>query len=98
MGDFFLFFIERDANPLGKEERRKTARRSCGFEIRLKQEIEFLAPVLLADYKSAIVTHTAADCKSAETGYFILAPVLLADYKSAIVTLYGGGLQIRRNW
>ena len=39
-----------------------------GFEIRLKQEIEFLAPVLLADYKSAIVTHTAADCKSAETG------------------------------
>ena len=26
-----------------------------------------LAPVLLADYKSAIVTHTAADCKSAET-------------------------------
>jgi len=37
-------------------------------EIRLKQEIEFLAPVLLADYKSAIVTHTAADCKSAETG------------------------------
>ena len=27
-----------------------------------------LAPVLLADYKSAIVTHTAADCKSAETG------------------------------
>ena len=66
-GGFFLFFIERDANPLGKEERRKTARRSCGFEIRLKQEIEFLAPVLLADYKSAIVTCTAADCKSAET-------------------------------
>ena len=27
-----------------------------------------LAPVLLADYKSAIVTCTAADCKSAETG------------------------------
>ena len=27
-----------------------------------------LAPVLLADYKSAIVTHTAEDCKSAETG------------------------------
>ena len=26
-----------------------------------------LAPVLLADYKSAIVTCTAADCKSAET-------------------------------
>ena len=26
-----------------------------------------LAPVLLADYKSAIVIHTAADCKSAET-------------------------------
>jgi hypothetical protein len=26
-----------------------------------------LAPVLLADYKSAIVTYTAADCKSAET-------------------------------
>ena len=38
-----------------------------GFEIRLKQEIEFFAPVLLADYKSAIVTHTTADCKSAET-------------------------------
>lgn len=27
-----------------------------------------LAPVLLADYKSAIVTCTAADYKSAETG------------------------------
>ena len=27
-----------------------------------------LAPVLLADCKSAIVTCTAADCKSAETG------------------------------
>ena len=26
-----------------------------------------LAPVLLADYKSAIVTCTAADCKSVET-------------------------------
>ena len=30
-----------------------------------------LAPVLLADYKSAIVTCTAADCKSAETGSFL---------------------------
>ena len=67
MGDFFVLYRE-NTNPLGEEERRKTARRSCGFEIRLKQEIEFLAPVLLADYKSAIVTHTAADCKSAETG------------------------------
>ena len=28
-----------------------------------------LAPVLLADYKSAIVTCTAANCKSAETGF-----------------------------
>ena len=30
-------------------------------------EVAFLPPVLLADYKSAIVTHKAADCKSAET-------------------------------
>ena len=30
-------------------------------------EVAFLPPVLLADCKSAIVTHTAADCKSAET-------------------------------
>ena len=29
-------------------------------------EVAFLPPVLLADCKSAIVTHTAADCKSAE--------------------------------
>ena len=56
------------------------ARRSCGFEIRRQKrldlfladlksasnEIAFLPPVLLADCKSAIVTHTAADCKSAE--------------------------------
>ena len=30
-------------------------------------EVAFLPPVLLADCKSAIVTHTAADYKSAET-------------------------------
>ena len=39
-----------------------------------------LAPVLLADYKSAIVTYTAADCKSAETG---IVTCTAADYKSA---------------
>ncbi len=44
-----------------------------------------LAPVLLADYKSAIVTYTAADCKSAET-----------EIRNSY--LYSGGLQIRRNW
>ena len=30
-------------------------------------EFALLASVLLADFKSAIVTHTAANCKSAET-------------------------------
>ena len=41
-----------------------------------------LAPVLLADYKSAIVTCTAADCKSAETEREIVT-CTAADCKSA---------------
>ena len=46
---YFLFFIERDTNPLGEVERRKTARRSCGFEIRRQKGSTYL----LADLKSA---------------------------------------------
>ena len=42
-----------------------------------------LAPVLLADYKSAIVTCTAADCKSAETERGKSTVGVPADLKSA---------------
>ena len=66
-----------------------------------------LAPVLLADYKSAIVTCTAADCKSAETGSFLRFLIRNRFFRSCAGPfsglqirnsyLYGGGLQIRRN-
>lgn len=48
MGDFFVLYRE-NTNPLGEEERRKTARRSCGFEIRRQKGSTYL----LADLKSA---------------------------------------------
>ena len=63
-----------------------------------------LAPVLLADYKSAIVTYTAADCKSAETefyqiyGLFYSCAGPFSGLQIRNSYLYGGGLQIRRNW
>ncbi len=53
-----------------QNRRRKRKRKPVGVPADLKSassEVAFLPPVLLADYKSAIVTHTAADCKSAET-------------------------------
>ena len=59
-------------NPVGVPADLKSADKkgSTYFFADLKSassEVAFLPPVLLADYKSAIVTHTAADCKSAET-------------------------------
>ena len=62
-------------------EIRKSARRSCGFAIRRQKRLDhfkadlqsassefaYLASVLLADCKSAIVTHSMADYKSAKT-------------------------------
>ena len=59
----------------GGREKRKTVggrekHKPVGVPADLKSassEVAFLPPVLLADCKSAIVTHTAADCKSAET-------------------------------
>ena len=58
-------------NPVGVPADLKSADKkgSTYFFADLKSassEVAFLPPVLLADYKSAIVTHTAADCKSAE--------------------------------
>ena len=59
-------------NPVGVPADLKSADKkgSTYFFADLKSassEVAFLPPVLLADCKSAIVTHTAADCKSAET-------------------------------
>jgi ATPase subunit of ABC transporter with duplicated ATPase domains len=64
-----------------RKQKRKTARRSCGFAIRRQKRLDhfkadlqsassefaYLASVLLADCKSAIVTHSMADYKSAKT-------------------------------
>jgi hypothetical protein len=64
-----------------QKQKRKTARRSCGFAIRRQKRLDhfkadlqsassefaYLASVLLADCKSAIVTHSMADYKSAKT-------------------------------
>ena len=63
---------KRKRNPVGVPADLKSADKkgSTYFFADLKSassEVAFLPPVLLADYKSAIVTHTAADCKSAET-------------------------------
>ena len=49
--------VNNNASPLGVLADLQSA----------SSEFALLAPVLLADFKSAIVTHTAADCKSAET-------------------------------
>ena len=61
-----------ERNPVGVPADLKSADKkgSTYFFADLKSassDVAFLPPVLLADCKSAIVIHTAADCKSAET-------------------------------
>ena len=64
--------VNNNASPLGVPADLQSAdKKGSTYSIADLQsassEFALLAPVLLADFKSAIVTHTAADCKSAET-------------------------------
>ena len=82
MTTFFGGRGKGETQPRRRKGETQPRRRSCGFEIRRQKkgstyffadlksassEVAFLPLVLLADCKSAIVTHTAADCKSTET-------------------------------
>ena len=79
--------VNNNASPLGVPADLQSAdKKGSTYSIADLQsassEFALLAPVLLADFKSAIVTHTAADCKSAET--VITAPDIARKSSSRI--------------